>query len=318
MRTEGVAGCSVLVTGATGFLGSHLVHRLLREGAHVHALTSSVSSIVPVRLADVIDDVHLVEANINDQSSLEDVVAGTEPALVVHLAAFTHVGKSFHRVNENIQTNIQGTVNLLNALGGNYERFIYVGTGEVYGDAPSPFREDGPVQPMSPYAVSKYAAERYCRMFNQAYGWPIVCLRPFNSYGPWQTPDRVIPEIILSALQKTPLLMTAGEQIREFTYVEDTVDAFLRALVRPGLEGAVINIGSAEEISMRALAVTVLELLGNPVEAQFGALPYRPNEIWRMVGDRGRSHDLLGWKPHHDLTDGLARTIDWYRSNYRR
>jgi nucleoside-diphosphate-sugar epimerase len=171
---SGLAGRRVLVTGASGFVGSHVVERLLAHDAEVYAMTSSVSSGEPSRLAGVRDDIVLLEANVTDAASLSDVVARSKPELVLHLAAFTHVGKSFIRIDENIQTNIQGTVNLLLALKGDFERLVYMSTSDVYGDAPVPFREDGPVQPASPYAAAKYAAERFCRMFENAYGWPIV------------------------------------------------------------------------------------------------------------------------------------------------
>lgn len=301
----------MLVTGASGFIGSHLTRRLARDGAQVLAMTSSPS--VPERLADVVGDIELVEANVNDVSSLQRLVERVRPELVVHLAAFTHVGRSFERVDENIQTNIQGTVNLLEVLDGNFARFVYIGTGDIYGDAPVPFHEDGPVRPLSPYAVSKYAAERYCRMFTRAYGWPIVCLRPFNAYGPHQSGDRIIPELILAGLRGESLKMTEGHQTREFTYVEDEIDAFVRALVVPGIEGQVMNVGRGEEVSMRDIALTVLGLLDNPAEPQFGALPGRPNEVARMVGDSSRARELLGWEPAHSLTDGLEKTIAWYR-----
>jgi nucleoside-diphosphate-sugar epimerase len=310
-----LAGRRVLVTGASGFIGSHLVRRLLRDGARVHALSSSVSSDMPVRLAEVAGDIDVVEANVNDLSSLEHVAATVAPELVIHLAAFTHVGKSFYRVDENIQTNINGTVNLLKALGGRYERFVYVGTGDVYGDAPLPFREDGPVSPVSPYAVSKYAAERFCRMFHQTNGWPIVCLRPFNAYGPGQSGDRIISEIILTGLQRKPLRMTEGRQTRDFTYVDDVAEAMARALIVPGIDGEVINVGRAEEVSIREVAQTVLDLLGNPIEPEFGALDYRPTEIWRMVGDGAKARTLLEWQPSVSLEEGVRRTIEWYQAN---
>ena len=310
-----LAGRRVLVTGASGFIGSHLARRLVADGARVFAMSSSVSSFTPPRLADLIERIDVVEANVNDQSSLAHSIETIAPEYVVHLAAFSHVGKSFYRIDETNQTNIQGTVNLLKALSGTYTRFVYVGTGDVYGDAPVPFREDGPVRPLSPYAVSKYAAERYCRMFHQAYEWPIVCLRPFNAYGPWQSGDRIIPELILAGLRGKPLRMTEGRQTREFTFVEDQVDAFVRALVTPGIDGEVINIGRGEEVSMREIALTVLDLLGNPIEPEFGALPARPNEVQRMVGDPTRAQALLGWRAEHSLAAGLEKTIAWYRQH---
>jgi nucleoside-diphosphate-sugar epimerase len=310
-------GKRVLVTGASGFIGSHVVGRLVGGGAHVSAVSSSVSTYSPERLAPYLDQIELLEANLTDRSSLAHVVAQARPELVIHLAAFTHVGKSFSRIDENIQTNVQGTVNLLLALDGNYERFVYISSGDVYGDAPVPFREDGPVSPASPYAVSKYAAERFCRMFQDAYGWPIVCLRPFNVYGPQQSPDRIIPELIISALHGTDLKMTAGRQTREFMFIDDVSDVFVRALLTPGIDGQVINVSRSEEIAIRDLAVTVLNLMGNPVEALFGALDNRPNEIWRMFGDDTKAKDLLGWSPTTSLTDGLERTIAWYQEQER-
>ena len=304
----------MLVTGAGGFIGSHVVRRLLEDGADVIAMTSSVSSMFPVRLADVAGDITLVEASVADRSAMEHVASSIRPEFVLHLAAFTHVGKSFHRVDENIQTNIQGTVNLLLALRGEYERFVYTGTSEIYGDVQVPFTEAGPVNPVSPYSVSKYGGECYARMFHQAYDWPIVCLRPFNAYGPWQTPDRVIPEIIVAGLRGTPIRMTEGNQTREFNFAADIADGFVRALTAPDeANGLVINVGCGEEISMRDVAVTILSLMGDPVEPQFGAIPHRPTEIWRMYCDNARARTILGWEPGHTLDEGLTETIDWYR-----
>jgi len=308
-------GTRVLITGASGFIGSHLTRRLVAEGADVHAVTSAVSSVYPIRLVDVRQHIVLHEANLTDRSAMDAVVAEARPAVVWHLGAFTHVGKSWHRVDECIQTNIQGTVNLLEALDGSgYRRFVYTGTSEIYGDVAVPFREDGPVMPISPYSVSKYAGERYCRMFRQGRGWPIVMLRPFNAYGPWQTPDRVIPEIIVRALRGQPLRMTRGIQTREFNFVEDLADGFLKAGLAPDIEGEIINLGCGEEVSMRNVAETILELLGNPVAPEFGALPDRPTEIWRMYSDNAKARGLLGWGPTHSLRDGLAKTVDWYRA----
>jgi nucleoside-diphosphate-sugar epimerase len=308
-----LVGKRVLVTGATGFIGSHVVKHLVNQGALVSALCSGSSLTQPHRLQGVIGEIEMLQARMTDVPSLKDAVDRAHPELVIHQAAFTHVGKSFVQVDENIQTNIQGAVNLLRLLDGDYERFVYVGSGDVYGDTPLPFREDGPVSPTSPYAVSKYAAERFCRMFSQAYGWPVVCLRPFNVYGPHQDSDRIVPELIMSALRGEDLKMTGGRQTREFMYVEDVADVFVRALWTPGIEGEVINVSCGEEVSIRELASTVLDLLGNPVHALFGALDYRPNEIWRMFGDNAKARRLLGWVPTTSLTDGLTKTIDWYR-----
>jgi UDP-glucose 4-epimerase len=311
-----VAGRRVLVTGAGGFIGSHLVRALVAQGADVYAMSPSVSSLMPARLAEMAADIHLVEANITDRSAMDAMARTVQPELVAHLAAFTHVGKSFRRVDENITTNIQGTVNLLQALDGRYERFVYTGTSEIYGDTPTPFREDGPVNPVSPYSVSKYSGERYSLMFHQAYDWPIVCLRPFNAYGPWQTPDRVIPEIILTALRGGELLMTEGRQTREFNFVEDLAAGFIAALISSGNEGSVINLGCGEEVAISDLTKLVLGLMGDPIQAKLGAVPHRPTEIWSMYCDNTRARQRLGWSPRHTLREGLELTIEWYRRQW--
>jgi len=310
----GLSGTAVLVTGATGFIGSHVVRRLLAEGAEVHALTSTVSAVYPSRLLDLRRDIRLHEGNVCDRSAMDAVVAAARPSRVLHLAAYTHVGKSWQRVDECVQTNVQGTVNLLQALAGTgYERFVYVGTSEIYGDVPVPFREDAPVNPISPYSVSKYAGEMYCRMFHQGRGWPIVMLRPFNAYGPAQSPDRVVPEIITRGLRGQSLKMTSGQQTREFNFVEDLADGFVRAAIAPDVDGEIINLGCGVETAIRDMAGRLLDLLGHPVEAQFGALPDRPTEIRRMAADASKARRLLGWMPTVLLDDGLSRTVDWYR-----
>jgi UDP-glucose 4-epimerase len=311
---DDLAGVRVLVTGATGFIGSHLSRRLVEDGAQVHALTSTVSSVYPVRLVDLRDRITLHGGNLNDSGAMSSVVERADPAIVFHLGAYTHVGKSWDRVDECIQTNIHGSVNLLQALARtNYTRFVYTSTSEVYGDVEVPFREDALVQPLSPYSVSKYAGERFCRMLYRGRGWPIVVVRPFNAFGPAQSPDRIIPEIIVKALKREPLLMTEGIQTREFNYVDDLVDGFIRAAIVPDIEGEVFNIGGGDEVSMRDLATTILDLMGDPINAEFGALPNRPTEIWSMRSDVTKARNELGLKVARSLRDGLEPTIEWYR-----
>lgn len=307
-------GAIALVTGATGFIGSHLVRRLVADGVDVHALTSAVSSVYAVRLVDLRDRITMHEGSLADRSAMDALVDGARPTHVFHLGAYTHVGKSWQRVDECIQVNVQGTVNLLQALEGTgYARFVNMGTSEIYGDVGSPFAEDMAVHPVSPYAASKYAAECFCRVFHQGRGAPVVLVRPFNAYGPWQTADRVIPEIIVRALRGEEIRMTQGRQTREFNYVEDLVDGLVRAATAPGVEGQLFNLGCGEDVAIRDIATMVLDLMGNPVEARFGALPERPTEIWTMRSDSTRARQVLGWKPQHALSDGLQKTIDWYR-----
>ncbi len=310
-----LSSARVLVTGAAGFIGSHLTRRLVAEGAEVHALSDGVSSLYPARLIDLRRRITLHEGNIADRTAMETIAKEVRPQIVFHLAAYTHVGKSWYRVDECVQTNIQGTVNLLLALVDvGLERFIYTGTSEIYGDIDVPFREDAKVNPISPYAVSKYAGECFCRMYQQGLAWPIVLVRPFNAYGPAQSPDRIIPEAIVRAMRKQELRLTTGRQTREFNYVEDIADGYVRLATTPGIEGELFNIGSGEEITIRNVVEEIMELLGHPIEPAFGALDHRPNEIWRMFCDGTKARERLGWSPQHSLRDGLTKTIAWYEA----
>jgi UDP-glucose 4-epimerase len=262
---------------------------------------------------DLQDRITLHEGNLIDRSEMDAVVDTVRPDYVLHLGAFTHVGKSWQHVDECVQANVQGTLNLLQALAGSEpRRFVYTGTSAIYGDIGVPFREDDRVNPGSPYAVSKYAGERFCGMFHESYGWPIVMLRPFNAYGPGQTPDRIIPEIIVRALRRQELKMTEGRQTREFNFVEDMAEGFVLAATAPDVAGQILNVGGGEELSMRQVAQTILDLMGNPIEPQFGALPERPTEIRRMFCDSTKVRAALGWSPRHSLVQGLEKTIAWY------
>jgi nucleoside-diphosphate-sugar epimerase len=311
-----LTGERVLVTGASGFIGSHLTRRLIADGAIVHALTSTVSSVYPTRLLEIRDQLTLHEASLTDRGALNIVAADVRPSYVFHLGAYTHVGKSWQRVDECIQVNVQGTVNLLMALEPfGFSRFVNIGTSEIYGAVEVPYRESMAVHPISPYSVSKHSAEEYCRLFAEARDWPIVRLRPFNAYGPMQSPDRVIPEVITRALQGQPLKMTLGSQTREFNFVEDLADGMVRAATTDGVDGELFNLGCGREISVRDLASLVLERMGNPIRSEFGALPERPIEIPRMYADASKAADRLGWQPATSLEAGLDRTIEWYRQS---
>jgi UDP-glucose 4-epimerase len=286
----------------------------VKEGAEVHVLTSSVSSIYPVRLLDIRKDVTVHGGNLNDRWALDHVVTKARPEVVFHLGAYTHVGKSWERADECIQTNVQGSVNLFQSLSRyDFRRFVYTSTSEVYGDIAVPFNEEDQVRPLSPYSVSKYAGELFCRMLHKGMGWPIVVVRPFNAYGPAQSPDRVIPEVIVKALRGERLQMTQGSQTREFNYVDDLVEGFLRAGTVPGIENEVINIGGGEEISMKDLAIKILGLMGDPIEAEIGSLPERPTEIPVMRSDPSKAQRLLGGPLPRSLDEGLMQTIEWYR-----
>jgi nucleoside-diphosphate-sugar epimerase len=308
-----LVGKRILVTGGSGFIGSHLTRRLVREGAKVGILTKYNSAIDNVRLVDVWDQLQVMEADIRNHDSLKQISA-FRPSIIYHLAAYNHVGDSFVHVSEAIDSNVKGTANLLESYDG-YERFIYTSTSEVYGHQTKvPFSEDLCPRPVSPYAVGKYGGELYCRIRLERLDKRMVIVRPFNAYGPYQSPRAVIAEVILTCLAGKPVYSTEGKQTRDFNYVENLVDGFVLAGERDQALGEIINVGSGMEISIRELILAIHHLTGSKSELHIGSLDYRPTEIWRMFAENSRARALLGWAPRIDFKDGLRRTISWYKA----
>jgi UDP-glucose 4-epimerase len=302
----------ILVTGGSGFIASHLVRRLVDLGSEVHVLTKYDSVIDNVRLAGLWEKVTPVEADLRNTDSLKQLTR-IKPHIVFHFAAYNHVGDSFTHINEALTSNAVGTANLMEAWDG-YDRFVYVSTSEVYGyQQEVPFREDMQPFPISPYAVGKYAGETYARMQRHVRNLPIVMLRPFNAFGPYQSPRAVIAEMILKCLRGQTIKATEGKQTREFNFVENHVDGFLAAALADTAVGEIINLGSNHEISIRDLILKIHHMTNSKSELQIGALEYRPTEIWRMCADWNKAKDLLGWTPRVSLDEGLAKTIGWYR-----
>lgn len=306
MKTTALRNSSILVTGATGFIGPHLVRRLAAAGACVACLIlneTEQSQLPP----DVIGHV----ADLQDAAAVQTVVQAVRPTLVFHLAA---IGVTEYGVGPiaAVRVNVAGTLNLLTALeGSGYHRFLFVGTSHEYGDNPPPFREDQPPSPADVYAASKSAAWLFCQMYHRTQGWPVVGVRPFGVYGPGQRRPAFLPALILSALRGHDFPMTGGEQVRDLIYVQDVVEGLIRAATTPGVEGQIFNLCSGEGISLAELAQRAVALMGHPIRIEQGALPYRPGEIWHMVGDNTRARQALGWQPTVSLDEGLRRTIAW-------
>jgi UDP-glucose 4-epimerase len=297
MDNSELRDASILVTGATGFIGPHLVRRLVAAGARV---ACTLESEAQRRDLPAVAAGHV--ANLRDRRAVDAAVRAVRPALVFHLAA---VGVTEFGVDPitAVQVNVGGTLNLLRALEGTgYRRFLFVGTSHEYGDGPSPFCEEQPPAPTNVYAASKSAAWLFCQMYQRARGWPLVGVRPFGVYGPGQRPPAFLPTLIQAALRGQDFDMTGGEQVRDLVYVED---------VAAGVEGQTFNLCSGQGIPLAEVSRRVLGLVGHPIRVNLGALPYRPGQIWRMVGDNTAARQALGWQPTVSLDEGLRRTIAW-------
>lgn len=300
----------VLVTGATGFIGSHLVRRLVAIGARVTSLAWEKNQ---TRRSSLSIAEHNVD--LRDAAAVWAVVQTVRPTLVFHLAAIGVTEFEIDPITA-VQVNVEGTLNLLTALKDtDYHRFLFVGTSHEYGNNASPFHEDQSPAPANVYAASKSAAWLFCKMYHRAQSYPVVAVRPFGVYGPEQQPPAFLPALIQAALRGHDFSMTHGEQLRDLVYVQDVIEGMLCAATTPNIEGQVFNLCSGRGISLAELAQRVMALMGNPIHVNLGALPYRPGQIWRMIGDNSRAKETLGWQPRVSLDEGLRRTIAWCTAN---
>jgi nucleoside-diphosphate-sugar epimerase len=303
----------VFITGGTGFIGSHLLKRLVKLKSDVYALVRPGSD--TSRIADFLNKVHVIDCDIED-SSLKKEVQKIEPEIIFHLAAYVNRDRSFEVANRCMKTNVNGTINLLRSLENTaYERFVNTGTCEEYGNIKAPFREDYLVKPVSPYSISKTASVLFCETYHKIYGFPIVNLRPFLTYGPFQDEKMFIPEMIISCLRGKNFEMTAGRQGRDPNYVDDIVNGYLKAAHVKGAVGEIINLGSGKEYTIKEMAEMINNLTGKPIKILAGKKPYREAEIWHLYCSNVKAKRILGWSPKVGLKEGLAKTINWYKQN---
>lgn len=302
----------VLVTGGTGFIGSHLTRRLLSYGADT-AVTTKYNSIVDnVRVVDLWNDVTVIEADLRNLDSSRQI-KDFAPDVIFHLAAYNHVGDSFTHMSEAMDSNAKGTVNLLQSYD-KYQRFVYMSTSEVYGyQTEVPFVETMKPSPISPYSIGKYSGELFAQMLMEQMSMPITVVRPFNAFGPYQSIRAVIAEMILTCLSGKEIRSTNGTQTREFNYVHNLVDGIVLAASTEKAIGNIINLGSGREITICDLIRLIHHETGSSSDLKIGALADRPTEIWRMCADNEKAQSLLEWEPAVSFEDGLRQTIAWYR-----
>lgn len=304
---------SALVTGAGGFIGSHLIKRLLDEGAQVHILLKENES--TWRIKDTLDRLVVWEADITDLTSLQSILPRVKPQLIFHLAALVDVSRSWNRVVPMTNTNLLGTINLLTALKEScFETFIHTGSSEEYGNTPSPCREDQRESPISPYSFSKLSSTHFCQMAAKTFDLPITTVRLFPTYGPFQESAMFVPSAITSLLADKTFKMSPGEQKREFNFVSDIVEAYLKVAVCPEAHGEVLNVGNGIPYKLKQVISIIKELIGGNLDIELGALPYRKGEGAECCCDNRKLRRLTGWSPQVSLEEGLRLTVEWYKS----
>lgn len=306
-----------LVTGGAGFIGSHLVRALLSRGHEVRVL-DDFSSGKASNLADVREQIELIDGSVADASTCDDACAGVD--CVFHKAAAPSVPKSIEDPITSHFSNAQGTFNMLQAArAAGVRRFIFAGSSAAYGELPGlPKREDMGVSPLSPYAVHKVMGENYCSVFAKCYGLQTISLRYFNVFGDRQDPKSqyaaAIPAFVTTILrEEPPTIYGDGEQTRDFTHIDNVIEANMLAMNTDATAGEIVNIACGRSISVNEIIAEINQLTGKSVKANYVA--ERPGDIKHSWADISLAEKVLGFRPVVDLAAGLKRAIDWYRAN---
>jgi len=311
-------GKKVLVTGAGGFIGSHLTEKLVSLGAKVKAFVRYNSrgdqGLIEFLPSHVKEKIEVIMGDLRDSETVKSAMKDVDA--VFHLGALIAIPYSYIHPREVVETNIMGTLNVLNAAKEyGLNRIIHTSTSEVYGTAQYvPIDEKHPLQGQSPYSASKIGADKLAESFHRSYDLPITTLRPFNTYGPRQSARAVIPTIITQALAQDEVLLGSLWPTRDLSYVDDVVDGFIKASESENAIGEVINIGSGFEISIKDLADRIISLMGKKAKIVSDPKRIRPpkSEVERLIADNSKAKELLDWEPGVSLDEGLRRTIDWF------
>ncbi|HWR70171.1 MAG TPA: SDR family NAD(P)-dependent oxidoreductase [Dehalococcoidia bacterium] len=317
----------VLVTGAGGFIGSHLTERLIDLGTHVRAFVRYNSrndwGLLESLTKDKLSEVEIVLGDLRDGEAVRQAADTVD--IIFHLGSLIAIPYSYVHPRETIETNVMGTLNVMAAANkAGVERVVHTSTSEVYGTAQYvPIDERHPLQGQSPYSASKIAADKIAESFHRSFGLPVSTIRPFNTFGPRQSARAVIPTIITQALAPgTTMVLGSLRPTRDYTYVDDTVQGFIKVAESDHSVGETINIGSNFEISIGDIAKKVIATIGVSKQISLDVNRVRPenSEVERLWCDNTKAKRLLEWEPRVSFEEGLSRTIQWisaHRHSYK-
>jgi NAD dependent epimerase/dehydratase len=319
-----IKGKKVLVTGAGGFVGSHLVEALVKKGTRVTALVHYNSRNDWGMLEDVgknaLDSVEVIAGDLKDADCVREAVRDQQ--VIFHLGALIGIPYSYVNPRDVVDTNVNGTLNVLAAaLDCGVEKIVHTSTSEIYGTAQYvPMDEKHPVNPQSPYAASKLGADLLALSFYRSFDLPVGVIRPFNVFGPRQSARAVIPSIITQALLKRKIRLGSLYPTRDLTFVKDTVEGFIDFAQSEKTVGQVVNLGSNREASINQIVTLISDCLGKRIQIQREKTRIRPDksEVERLYSDSGKAKRLFGWQPRTDLKHGMKETVSWFERNLNR
>ena len=297
----------ILITGAGGFIGRHLLHQLQTYGAQISTISRNHHNFPK--------EIEQYAIDIKDTCAINECLQKCQPDHIFHLAAFKERNDSIQAFYSSVETNLIGTLNLFSAAKDvtSVQSIVTIGTAEEYGNNIPPFNEKLRECPVTPYSFSKLCISQMGELFFHHYNLPVIILRPTLAYGPGQGTDMFLPSLITSLLENNPFNMTLGEQTRDFVYVADLVEAMLLASRNTNVRGQIINIGSGVPTKIADIAQTIEKIIDKRGLVKLGSKPYRKNEVMDYYIDPRKAEALLGWKTKTSLNEGLNRTIAYYK-----
>jgi nucleoside-diphosphate-sugar epimerase len=315
IEKERFKNANVLVTGANGFIGSHLVKRMVLEGANVTIIVRESADLW--RIVDQLSDIHVIKGDLKDDELVSKTVTTAMPHYVFHLAAY---GVDFRQQDyiEAAKSNILGTINLLNAIRkiGGCSKFLYAGTSMQYGNKEGLITEEMKLEPANIYGSTKASATLIAHQIAAENNIGIITLIPFGVFGENEGSHKFFPHIILSILDQKDVDLTKCEQYRDYCYIENIVDGFLLAALDTKHTNDIFNIGSGKINQLKYYVDLIFKYINTSCKPNYGAIEYRKNDLWRPQPDVSKLMEGLGWQPRISLEDGLQRTIDWYSVHY--
>jgi len=303
----------VLITGGTGFIGSNLIRRLITRKYNVNLITRKSSNLW--RIKNILNKVKIYNADLLDKKQLTEIAARINPDFIIHLATYSNY-RNQTDAEGMIDINIRGTLNLLLASKNiDYKLFINTGSSSEYGIKNIPMKETELLEPVSFCAATKASATFLCQTFTKEYQKPIVTLRPFSVYGPYEEKNRFIPTIIRAIVENKSIKLTSGNQRRDFIYIDDIVDIYIKTLsYGKKLSGQILNMGTGIEYTNDEVVETLFKTTNRKVKIEKGAYPKRIWDTSHWVADISKTKKLLNWKPKFTLGKGLRYTYNWFKN----
>jgi len=307
----------ILITGGAGFIGANFIRRLTELGYDVNLILKKSSNLW--RIKDVLGEVKVYYVDLLDKNKLAKTVKKINPVFIIHLATYSNYSNQSD-VEQMMNVNIKGTLNLLIASKNiNYKMFINTGSSSEYGIKSEPMKENDSLEPISFYAATKASSTFLCQVFAREYNKPVVTLRPFSVYGPLEEEKRFVPTIVKAVIKNKPIKITSGEQRRDFIYIQDVVDIYIKTMsYGKKLSGQIFNVGTGVEYTNDEVVQTLFKVTGKEVKVEKGAFPKRLWDTSHWVADISKTKKLLNWKPKFSLEDGLKETYKWHLSFYEK